>query len=63
MNKKVTFILEIFWLIAAILGFVTGIYETTRHGLKESWMFFLITAIGLIMYYMRRNLRKKTSGL
>jgi hypothetical protein len=61
MNKQVFFILEIFWLIVGILGFVAGIYETSRHGLKESWMFFLISAVGLGMYFMRRNLRKKTS--
>jgi hypothetical protein len=61
MNKQVFFILEIFWLIVGILGFAAGIYETTRNGLKESWMFFLISAVGLGMYFMRRNLRKRTS--
>jgi len=61
MNKRVFFILEIFWLIVGILGLGAGIYETILNGLKESWMFFLISAIGFGMYFMRRNLRKKMS--
>lgn len=61
MNKKVFLILEIFWLIVAVLGLAAGIHQTTRQGLKDSWLFFLISATGFGMYFMRRNLRKKMS--
>lgn len=61
MNKTITFILEIFWLIVGILGLAAGIHQTIREGLKESWLFFLISVTGLTMYFMRRNLRKKYS--
>jgi hypothetical protein len=61
MNKKVLFVLEILWLIVGILGLAAGIHQTMRKGLKESWMFFLISAVGFGMYFMRRNLRKKLS--
>jgi hypothetical protein len=62
MNKRLFLILEIFWLIVGILSFAAGVYETTRNGLKGSWMFFLISAVGLGMYFMRRNLRKKMAN-
>ena len=61
MNKPIYFILEIFWLIVGILGLAAGIHQTLRQGLKESWLFFLISVTGFTMFYMRRNLRKKYS--
>jgi hypothetical protein len=61
MNKQVFFILEIFWFIIGILAIAAGIHQTLQHGLKESWLFFLISATGFGMYFMRRNLRKKIS--
>jgi hypothetical protein len=62
MNKTLTLILEIFWFIVGVLGLVAGIHQTTRNGLKESWMFFLISAVGFGMFFIRRNLRKKQSS-
>jgi hypothetical protein len=61
MNKQVYLILEIIWLIVGILGLFAGFYQTLQSGLKESWLFFLIAAVGFGMYFMRRNLRKKLS--
>lgn len=60
MNKTVSFILEIFWLIVGVLAIATGIHQTLKQGLKESWLFFLISVVGFTMYFMRRNLRKKS---
>jgi hypothetical protein len=61
MNKSVYFILEVFWLIAGVLSLAAGIHKTIHQGLKESWLFFLISVIGFSMYFIRRNLRKKNS--
>jgi len=59
MNKHIYLILEIFWLIVAVLGLIAGIHQAYREGLKESWLFFLISLIGFAMYYMRSTMRKK----
>jgi uncharacterized membrane protein len=59
MNNRLYHILEIFWLIVAILGLIAGIHQTYTQGLKESWLFFLIALVGFAMFYMRRTLRKK----
>jgi hypothetical protein len=61
MNKRIYFILEVFWLILAIFGLFAGFSLTLRQGLKESWLFFLIALISFAMYFMRKNLRKKGS--
>jgi len=61
MNNRVTHILEIFWLIVAILSLLAGIHQSMNQGIKESWLFYLIAAIGFLMFYLRRNLRKKSS--
>jgi hypothetical protein len=62
MNRTIAFILEIFWLIVGVLALGAGIHQTFRQGLKESWLFFLISAIGFGMFFMRRNIRKKSSA-
>jgi len=62
MNKRTAHILEIFWLIIAILSLGAGIHQTITEGLGESWLFFLITVVGFLMFFLRRNLRKKLSG-
>ncbi len=59
MNNRLYHILEIFWLIVAILGLIAGIHQTYNQGLKESWLFFLIALIGFAMFYLRRTMRKK----
>jgi len=61
MNKRTNHILEIFWLIVAILSLFAGIHQTVTQGFGESWLFFLITLVGFMMFFLRRNLRKKLS--
>jgi len=60
MSKKAAHILEIFWLIIAILSLGAGIHQTYYEGISRSWLFLIITLLALGMYYLRRNLRKKT---
>jgi hypothetical protein len=61
MNKRTNHILEIFWLIVAILSLIAGIHQTFTEGFGKSWLFFLIAVVGFLMFYLRRNLRKKIS--
>lgn len=59
MIKTLAFIVELIWLALSIFSFVTGIYETFQKGIGESYWFFIITAISVLMYFYRKNLRKK----
>jgi len=58
MKNKITYILEVAWLIVAVLSIFAGIHRTINEGLRHSWLFFLIALISLTMYLLRRNLRK-----
>ena len=58
MNSKFTYILEIIWLVVAILSSVLGIYRIIKLGLDQSYMLFIITAVSLAMYALRRGMRK-----
>jgi hypothetical protein len=56
-------ILEIIWLIVAMLSIVAGIHKTyVDSGFRESYLFFIITFIAVLMYLFRRKLRKKERG-
>ena len=50
--------LEIFWLIVAILSLGAGIHQTYNEGIRRSWVFLLIAVLGFSMYSLRRFLRK-----
>ena len=50
--------LEITWLFIACLAFVAAVYNWYSRGLSDSYILFGISAISLIMFFYRRNLRK-----
>ncbi len=58
MNSRHFHVLEIVWLLLALLGLLAGIYNWFRSGPGESVMFFIIAALAFMMYFFRRNLRK-----
>jgi len=59
MNKnKFALILEIVWLIVAVLSLIAGINQTYKFGFKNSILFYIIFLIAIIMYSFRRYLRK-----
>jgi len=51
-------ILEVVWLITAILALLAGIHKTWFHGIKHSYQFFIIFLLSLLIYLNRKNLRK-----
>ena len=55
-------ILEVFWLIVAVFTLATGIHSTLKHGFRNSYMFFIMTALALLLYLARRALRMKNSS-
>lgn len=50
--------LETAWLIAAILALLAGFHKTWYQGLTNSYGFFLIFLLSLLMFLNRRNNRK-----
>ncbi len=59
MNRKLNKFLEITWLTVAVLSLVAGIHKSLTTSLGESWLLFLIALVSMIMYTLKRYLRKK----
>lgn len=59
MNKhKPYFLLELTWLIVAIFCAGLGIYALTQPEFGSKYMFFIFSILSLLMYFMRRHMRK-----
>jgi len=57
MQNKFNFIIEIVWLVIAILGLAAGVHKTVISGINESYPFFIITIISIFIYTLRRHFR------
>lgn len=61
MNKKqikLNNMMEIVWVLVFILCLVISIKQTMLHGFKDSILFYAITILALLMYAIRRYMRK-----
>lgn len=58
-KNKIGIFIEYVWLTAAALSLIGGVHKTYYHGFEQSWLFFVITPIALLMFYLRRHLRKQ----
>ena len=61
MKNKIGIFIEYVWLTLAALSIIGGIHKTYYHGFEQSWLFFVITPIALLMFYLRRHLRKQNN--
>ncbi len=55
MSRK---ILEILWLILALLSLAAGIYQTISTGFGDSYQFFIIFLFAALVFAFRRKYRK-----
>lgn len=58
-NPKQSKAREVLWLAVAVMSLSTGIHKTLFISFKDSWYFYLFALISLILYKIRRDLRKK----
>jgi len=57
-NKKPFFILEITWLVVAVICATLGIYMIFQNKNSFNYTLFIFCALSLLMYFMRRYMRK-----
>ena len=60
--KTLPKILEIIWVILAIVCFALAINATIKFGIEQSFMFFVLSAVALGMFFLRRYRRKSLSN-
>ena len=56
MNKAGT-IFEVIWFVMGGLLLFIGTDVTIQSGISESWYYFVMAALALLMYYRRRKIR------
>ena len=57
-SRKPFFILELTWLIVAIFCAVLGTYMLIYNKNNFNYTLFILCALSLLMYFMRRYMRK-----
>jgi flagellar biogenesis protein FliO len=55
-------ILEYIWLILAAVCLVMAIHATMKIGFSNSYMYFILTGVALLMYLLRRFRRKSNES-
>ncbi|MDX9845440.1 MAG: hypothetical protein RBT74_00540 [Tenuifilaceae bacterium] len=51
-------ILEVVWLILAVVCLGFAIYATVTVGIDQSYMFFVLALVAVLMYFIRRHRRR-----
>ncbi|MBI5218881.1 MAG: hypothetical protein HY958_08120 [Bacteroidia bacterium] len=57
MNRLFRKILEYTWLVVAILSLAAGIHKTWRSGFAQSYPFFIMAFVSILMFMFRRFVR------
>jgi len=53
-------VLEIVWLIVALIALVIAVRETISIGINKSLMYYLFSGVAFFFYFSRRNQRIKS---
>lgn len=61
-SNNIHYLLEVFWLIMAILLIVIGLFNLYKDGFDASYMFFIMAFLAALLYLARRYLRKKPNN-
>jgi membrane protein implicated in regulation of membrane protease activity len=57
--NKLAFILEQIWLALSLFCLGLGVWATVKVGFSTSYVFFVLAVVALLMYFLRRNRRKR----
>ncbi|MBN4061955.1 MAG: hypothetical protein COA57_12325 [Flavobacteriales bacterium] len=52
-------IMEIFWLVTAVLALALAVYTVRAKGIEENWYLLLFPVACVAMFALRRYMRKK----
>lgn len=58
MKRKLTFALELIWLLVMVAALLAAISKTIKTGFSDSILLYVISGIAALMYGWRRYLRK-----
>ena len=59
MNKKSLLMIEIIWVILGLVCLGIAIREISTNGIRQAWLFFVMSAAAFVLAWMRDSQRKK----
>jgi len=62
MKNKAGYILEIVWFVLGGFVLFLGVEQTIDKGFGQSWQYFALAIMALLMYYYRRSRRLNQNG-
>ncbi|MDY0200053.1 MAG: hypothetical protein WC951_05190 [Bacteroidales bacterium] len=60
--KALPKVLEIIWLVLAVACLVLAINSTSKFGIENSYIFYILSVVALGMFLLRRFRRKSLSN-
>lgn len=58
MRTKLSRIVEVIWIITAILCLLAATHQTYNEGFSKSYILFIFSFVAFIMYLLRKQMRK-----
>ena len=62
MRTKLSRIVEIIWIITAILCLFAAVHQTYYEGFTKSYILFIFSVVAFIMYLLRKQMRKSNKN-
>jgi len=62
MKNRAGYILEIVWFVLGGFVLFLGVEQTIDNGFGQSWQYFALAILALLMYYYRRSRRLNEKG-
>lgn len=59
MNKKSLLLIEIIWIILGLVCLGIAIREITTNGMRQAWLFIVMSAVAFALARVRDSQRKK----
>ncbi len=59
MNKKSLLLIEIIWIILGLVCLGIAIREITTNGMRQAWLFIVMSAVAFTLAWVRDSQRKK----
>ncbi len=57
-KNRISYSMEILWLIIALVCLLMAVKKTIFTGWRDSFMFYILSILAVLMYLLRRYVRK-----
>ena len=51
---------QFLWIAVGVMSLVAGLHKTYNHGFNNSYLFFVFTAVAILMYLLRKKMQNNS---